>query len=109
WEPYTGRQPSPSPDYPQEIVNAGKYNEDTQKWEYEVKLRGKNLLKFPYIDGSSKTDYGITFTANNDGSVTVSGTNSGESTSFFNLMIMDSFMYDNIKNLVFSIPNSGTV
>lgn len=38
WEPYTGRKPSPSPDYPQEIVSAGKYNEDTQKWEYEITI-----------------------------------------------------------------------
>lgn len=36
YEPYTGNQPSPSPDYPQEIINAGKYNEETQKWEYEI-------------------------------------------------------------------------
>ena len=43
YEPYTGGQPSPSPDYPQEIVSAGKYNEDTQKYEYQVKLTGKNL------------------------------------------------------------------
>lgn len=38
WEPYTGSQPSPSPEYPQEIVNAGKYNEETQKWEYEITI-----------------------------------------------------------------------
>ena len=38
WEPYTGGAPSPSPDYPQEIVSAGKYNEDTQKWEYEITI-----------------------------------------------------------------------
>lgn len=38
WEPYTGIQPSPSPEYPQEIVNAGKYNEETQKWEYEITI-----------------------------------------------------------------------
>lgn len=38
WEPYTGGQPSPSPDYPQEIVSAGKYNEDTKKWEYEITI-----------------------------------------------------------------------
>ena len=36
FEPYTGGEPSPSPDYPQEIVSAGKYNEDTQKWEYTI-------------------------------------------------------------------------
>lgn len=38
YEPYTGRAPSPSPDYPQEIVSAGKYNEDMQKWEYEITI-----------------------------------------------------------------------
>ena len=38
WEPYTGGAPSPSPDYPQKIVSAGKYNEDTQKWEYEITI-----------------------------------------------------------------------
>ena len=38
WEPYTGGEPSPSPDYPQEIVSAGKHNEDTQKWEYEITI-----------------------------------------------------------------------
>ncbi|MBS6676929.1 MAG: hypothetical protein KH330_04200 [Clostridiales bacterium] len=46
WEPYTGGQPSPSPDYPQEIINAGKYNEETQKWEYEVNLSGVNLIDY---------------------------------------------------------------
>ena len=38
YEPYTGGQPSPNPDYPQEIVSAGKYNEDTQKREYEITI-----------------------------------------------------------------------
>lgn len=38
WEPYTGRQPSPSPDYPQEIISAGKYNEGTEKYEYEITI-----------------------------------------------------------------------
>ena len=44
WEPYTGGQPSPSPDYPQEIVSAGNWNEETQKWEYEINIAGKNLF-----------------------------------------------------------------
>ena len=44
YEPYTGGQPSPSPDYPQPITSAGKYNEGTGKWEYEVKLTGANLF-----------------------------------------------------------------
>lgn len=38
YEPYTGGAPSPSPDYPQPITSAGKYNEDTQKWEFEITI-----------------------------------------------------------------------
>jgi hypothetical protein len=44
YEPYTGGKPSPSPEYPQEIKNSGKWNEGTQKYEIEVVLSGKNLL-----------------------------------------------------------------
>lgn len=48
WEPYTGGQPSPNPDYPQEIVSAGKYDEGTGKYQYEITLsdnadRAQNL------------------------------------------------------------------
>lgn len=38
YEPYTGGQPSPSPDYPQEIVSAGNWDETAQKWEYEIEI-----------------------------------------------------------------------
>lgn len=38
YEPYTGGKPSPNPDYPQEITSAGTYNDDTQKWEYEITI-----------------------------------------------------------------------
>lgn len=44
YEPYTGGAPSPSPDYKQDVENAGKYNEETRKYEYEVKLTGGNLF-----------------------------------------------------------------
>ncbi|CUO41611.1 hypothetical protein [Mediterraneibacter gnavus] len=44
YEPYTGGKPSPSPEYPQEIKNSGKWNEEKQKYEIEVVLSGKNLL-----------------------------------------------------------------
>lgn len=43
YEPYTGGKPSPSPDYPQEIKNVGKWNEETQKYEVDVILNGGNL------------------------------------------------------------------
>lgn len=38
YEPYTGGQPSPSPDYPQQIVSAGSNG------KIEVNVRGKNLV-----------------------------------------------------------------
>lgn len=44
YEPYTGGQPSPNPEYPQEIKNVGKLNSDTGKYEVDVKIIGKNLF-----------------------------------------------------------------
>lgn len=38
WEPYTGGKPSPSPDYPQEIVSAG------DSGNVNVMVRGKNVF-----------------------------------------------------------------
>lgn len=38
YEPYTGGAPSPSPNYPQEIVSAGKYDEGTGKYQYEINV-----------------------------------------------------------------------
>lgn len=38
YEPYTGGKPSPSPEYPQEIKNVGKWNEETRKYEVDVKI-----------------------------------------------------------------------
>lgn len=55
YEPYTGGKPSPSPEYPQEIKNSGKWNEETQKYEVDVKVTGKNLLnlqKEPDVKGT---------------------------------------------------------
>lgn len=47
WEPYTGGQPSPSPDYPQEIVSAGSDG------KIGIEVRGKNLVD---IYGYSASD-----------------------------------------------------
>lgn len=49
WEPYTGGKPSPSPDYPQEIVSAGKDG------SIGVEVHGKNLLggRFYYVQYSN--------------------------------------------------------
>ena len=44
YEPYTGNQPSPNPDYPQEIVNAGVLNEETGRYEIGCSVVNKNLF-----------------------------------------------------------------
>ena len=64
WEPYTGGKPSPSPDYPQEIISAGSDG------KIGIEVRGKNLLK---IRDSVQTTRGVTVTAK-DGVVTLKGT-----------------------------------
>lgn len=56
WEPYTGGKPSPSPEYPQEIKNSGKWNEGTQKYEIEVVLSGKNLLDITACEDGKTLD-----------------------------------------------------
>lgn len=43
WEPYTGGQPSPSPDYPQEIENAG------DDGSIQVDVLGKNIFDPNYF------------------------------------------------------------
>lgn len=53
WEPYTGGQPSPSPDYPQEIVSVG------DKGSVETKIYGKNLFDAEkYVEIATKTEPG---------------------------------------------------
>lgn len=72
YEPYTGGQPSPSPDYPQEIKSVVNPI---------VKVCGKNLLPFPYSN-TSKTQNGVTFDVQNDGTIHIYGTASA--TTYFN-------------------------
>ena len=43
WEPYTGGQPSPSPDYPQQIISAGSDG------KIGIEVRGKNLFELTGI------------------------------------------------------------
>ena len=69
YEPYTGGQPSPSIDYPQELNSCG------DDGNVVVELLGKNLLK---NTGTTITKNGITFTVNEDKSVTCNGTSTAE-------------------------------
>lgn len=62
YEPYVGGQPSPSPDYPQEIKSVVNPT---------VKIVGKNLLN-PTLQTTTRN--GVTCTANGDGTYTLNGT-----------------------------------
>ena len=75
YEPYTGGQPSPSPDFPQEI------NSIEGDLEY-VGYNSKNILP---ITISSKTINGIEVKVNDDNSITLNGT----ATSSGNLVISE--------------------
>lgn len=57
FEPYTGGKPSPSPEYPQEIKNSGKWNEETQKYEVDVKVTGKNLFDKCLLEGGEIVEF----------------------------------------------------
>ena len=57
YEPYTGGKPSPSPEYPQEIKNVGKWNEETQKYEVDVKVTGKNLFDKCLLEGGEIVEF----------------------------------------------------
>ncbi|MGP8315088.1 hypothetical protein ACG0Z4_29970, partial [Enterocloster aldenensis] len=69
WEPYTGGKPSPSPDYPQPIISTGTVT------------TGAQLLVYPYYN-TTKTQNGITFTALDDGRVSIKGTVTGNNATY---------------------------
>lgn len=76
YEPYTGGKPSPSPEYLQEIMSAGRLNKNTGKYEIDVKITGKNLIPFPYpaISRNKGTKNGITWEVLTDGGIKLTGT-----------------------------------
>lgn len=76
YEPYTGGAPAPSPEYPQELESAGDGG------SVDVTVLGKNLLPFPY-KFTSGTKNGVTYTTNNDGSVTYNGTATAQLNPYF--------------------------
>lgn len=51
----------------------GDLDANTGKYKIPIKIQGKNLIPYPYLE-SSKTTNDVTFTVNEDGTITVSGT-----------------------------------
>ena len=100
WEPYTGGKPSPSPDYPQEIIS---------KEVSEIRVTGANLIKYPYYN-QTLTSNGITFTVNDDQSITINGTNNGTGESLFRLNNQDKYKIgDIISTSLLSDKNSDDI
>ena len=93
YEPYTGGKPSPSPEYPQEIKNSGKWNEETQKYEVDVKVTGKNLFD------QSKLISGFI-------NMTTGAFEESANTSFANSLILDKpILLKSGQTLVTSVDN----
>lgn len=59
--------------------------EPYHKYDIPITVAGKNLISYPYMY-TTKTENGVTWTDNGDGSVTVSGTATGYSDFFFKVM-----------------------
>ena len=64
WEPYTGGEPSPSPDYPQEIEIPGSDG------NVGVNVTGAQLAPI----NKAKSNEGVTVSFNSDGSLNITGT-----------------------------------
>ena len=94
FEPYVGGIPSPNPSYPQEIKSVG------DDGSLVIKSRGKNMIPFPYYSGMSLVNNGITFTANEDGSVTANGT--ATSNAFFRFANKNMYSLENGKTYAIS-------
>ena len=79
WEPYTGRQPSPSPDYPQKIEISGS------EVNVEVNVTGAQLFDASKL--KTKTQGNVTITNNGDGSFTVTGSGNVPGTEYPSIML----------------------
>ena len=91
FEPYVGGQPSPNPDYPQEIEN----------------VRGVENIWF---GGESTTNNGITFTKNADGSYDITGTATAEANCFNYINIANTKLKNGINyNLSINKLTNGKV
>lgn len=73
----TTQNSTPTPEKPIPLINAGA------EGSIDIRVSGKNLLHYPY-NHTTKTQNGVTFTDNGDGSITIKGTASTD--TWFHLM-----------------------
>ena len=93
YEPYTGGKPSPSPEYPQEIKSVGKWNEEKQKYEVEVRVTGNNILNMQ-IEPDTKGTY--------------QGWKVGDGKKKITLSIIDKGNNKDISGCYFGLSGNGT-
>lgn len=85
YEPYVGGEPSPNPEYPQDVQSVGEYDSTTGKYKIPVTLSGKNLY---YENQSATSHLGVTITYDEETQVyTLNGT-----TNFIGNIILSSNM-----------------
>ena len=95
---------NPSVDNPQEIKSVG------ENGTIKIKLQGKNLIPFPYLE-NNKTENGITWIVHDNGAITVKGTATEE--VYFNLCNVDFgpedfFTYDHVNYREYTVSVSKT-
>ena len=97
YEPYTGGQPSPSSDYPQEIKSVVNPT---------VKVCGKNLLKISEVNAQGDSN-GLLSTMNTDGSISVTGTSTS---TWSNIIKINNECHTDNATYTFSVDkNPGIV
>lgn len=73
----TEQNGTPTPEAPIPLVSVG------DSGSFEVGVYGGNILPYPYYNGASYTSNGVTFTADENGVVTVNGTSTATSSYYF--------------------------
>lgn len=71
WEPYTGGQPAPNPDYPMVVQGTGKKKD--AGYAICVKSRSRNMIPFPYDYVSTTTSNGVKFVSDSTGRYYLNG------------------------------------
>ena len=59
-----------------------------------IKSTGRNLISFPYFDGMRKTHNGVTWTVNNDGTITANGTATGGNSTYYVIRYSQKVKYE---------------
>ena len=95
---------TPTPESPVEIQSVGDLVTDTEseyygKYDIPITVCGKNLLSYPY-NFTTRTENGLTFTDNGDGSIKINGTATNRTGFMLRSQIID--IIDKTKAYVLS-------